>query len=318
MSAKFVALHRKGQGAFFTEQHGAESGFGGSAYRLAPDSAGLNLAPAIRDDAARYFAEKGITWHRHANHGLSSQVCCLNFLMPLAHDPAALARVVGQALDIAPPEMLPMEQDEAGRDWYVAFEWIGERDYLNEAGKNGARTRGANATSTDAAVRFRSNGRIEIALIEWKFTESYGAPIPPAGNPTRVQRYSDIAFAPAGPIRNDLGLSVADFFWEPFYQMLRQQMLAAQVQRASDLGAERVRLLHISPAGNTDLHKVTAPAMRRFGTDAFAVFASLLTGPTDFVSRSIEAVFAPLLDDGPVEWAAYLRSRYPSFWEGVA
>ncbi|RYG86810.1 MAG: hypothetical protein EON59_09090 [Alphaproteobacteria bacterium] len=318
MSGKFVALHREGQGAYFTEQHGLENGLGGSPYRLVPDAAGLNLAPAIRDDAARYFAEKGITWHRHANHGLSSQVCCLNFLMPLAHDPAALARVVGQALDIAPPKMLPMEQDEASRDWYVAFEWIGERDYLNEAGKNGTRTRGANATSADAAVRFRSNGRIEIALIEWKFTESYGAPIPSAGNPTRVARYRDIVFAPAGPIRNNLGLTVEDFFWDPFYQMLRQQMLAVQMQRAGELGAERVRLLHISPAGNAKLHKVTAPALRKFGTDAFAVFASLLTEPKDFVSRSIEAVFAPQLDNGPAEWATYLRDRYPLFWESEA
>jgi hypothetical protein len=280
MSGKFIASHRQGQGDFLTAHHADVSGFGGSPYRLDPAAAALNLAPDIRDLAMQYFAEKGITWHGHANHGLSSQVCCLNFLMPLAHEPGALSRLIGTALDIAPPEMLPMEQDEAGSDWFVAFEWIGERDYLNEAGKSGVRTRGANATSTDAAVRFVADGRTEIALIEWKFTESYGAPIPPAGNPTRMDRYRDIAFAPAGPIRADLDLDLADFFWEPFYQMLRQQMLATQMERARELGAERVRVLHISPVANIKLHKVTAPALRSFGDDAFAVFGKLLADPT--------------------------------------
>lgn len=313
MSAAFLSRHRASQGDYFTTHHAAESGFGNSPYRLQPDLKNLNLAPSIREQANRYFAEMGITWHRHANHGLSSQVCCVNFLMPLAFDPEVLSRVVGQAPGIAPPEMLPMETDSAGRDWFVAFEWIGLQDHLNEAPATGARTRGANATSTDAAVRFRVDGRIEIALIEWKFGEVYGAPISAAGNATRLERYGAIAFAPDGPVRSDFGLALEDFFWEPFYQMIRQQMLATQMARARELSAERVRVLHISPAGNTPLHAVTAPALRRFGSDAFEVFRSLLVRPDDFVCRSIEEVFAPLLDRGPSAWADYLRQRYPLF-----
>jgi hypothetical protein len=38
---------------------------------------------------------------------------------------------------------------------------------------NGRRTRGANCTSADAAVRFeREDGATQIALIEWKYAES--------------------------------------------------------------------------------------------------------------------------------------------------
>jgi len=313
MRTAFLSAHRAHQGAHFAEQHPSASGYRGASYRIEPDQFELNLAPEIREQAIAYFAEKGIAWHQHANHGLSSQVCCLNYLMPLAHNPDQLANFTARALGIEAPEMLPMERDAVGRDWFVAFEWIGHQDYLREAGQNGTRTRGANATSTDAAIRFRHAGKVEIALIEWKFTESYGAPISAKGNPTRVSRYSDIAFTPEGPIRADLGLKLEDFFWEPFYQMIRQQMLAMRMEQARELDAERVRVIHISPSMNQDLHKVTAPALRRFGEDAFAVFRELLVDREAFVGWSIEGLFVPLLADTHSAWADYIRSRYGLF-----
>ncbi|MFC7738941.1 hypothetical protein ACFQX4_24820 [Roseomonas sp. GCM10028921] len=282
----FVPSERLAQGAYFTKRLPAgTAGYGGSDYRLLPQHKALNLAPSIRDEAIAYFASRGIVWHQHANHALSSQVSCLNFLMPLATRPKLLARVIGEALNLPSPTMLEIERGPDGRPWFVGFEWIGRADYLNEAGRSGARTRGANATSADAVVRFDNQGRIETVLIEWKYTESYGAPIPPNGNKVRLSRYSDLVFAPVGPVRADLGLAIGDFFWEPFYQLLRQQTLAFRMQAAHENGAERVRVLHISPSANHALHRVTAPVLRRFGDDAFEVFRSLLVCPEDFVSR---------------------------------
>jgi Restriction Endonuclease associating with ARP len=104
-------------------------------------------------------------------------------------------------------------------------------------------------------------------------------------------------FAPSlrskGPLRSDLQLKLEDFFYEPFYQLLRQQMLAFQMQEARDNGTDRVRVLHITPAGNRALKKVTPPALRRFGHNAFEVWKSLLVLPDDFVSRSTESLFTP-------------------------
>src|SRR3954471_3507790 len=120
---------------------------------------------------------------------------------------------------------------------------------------------------------------------------TYGAPLRVDGNPTRIVRYSDKAFTPAGPIRADLGLKLEDFFWEPFYQLLRQQMLAWRMTQAHEDGAHPVRLLHISPAGNRALDTVTSPSLRRFGDDAFDVFRSLLVQPEDFISRTTDQVF---------------------------
>jgi hypothetical protein len=270
----------------------------------------LNIAPAIRDDVQAYFGTHKITWHQHANHALSSQVCCLNFLAPLAHDPERLSILVGAALSIPAPEMIEVEDGPAGCPWFVGFEWIGG-DYLNEMGRSGVRTRGANATSADAVVKFRHAGRQETLLIEWKYTEKYGSPIPSKGNATRTTRYAGLAFAPEGPVKAGLDLTLSDFFYEPFYQLLRQQMLAYRMQRAREDGSERVRLLHISPRANVALKAVTAPSLRRFGADAASAFSSILVEPDDFIARSTESLFAPILAADPGgEWASYLLERY--------
>jgi hypothetical protein len=232
--------------------------------------------------------------------------------MPFAEQPEDLSRIVGAALAIENPVMLEVETGPDGRPWFIGFEWIGRVDYLNEANKDGQRVRGAHVTSADAVVRFRHQGRNETLLIEWKYTEKYGSPISSEGNSTRVGRYKDLAFAPAGPISSQVGLKLEDFFYEPFYQMLRQQMLAFEMQRAKEDDVDRVRVLHIAPAASRALRNVTSPALRRFGDDAFAVFQSILTRPEGFVSKSTESLFGPLLLElkSTSAWAAYLSKRY--------
>lgn len=315
---EFIQAQRLAQADHFTAVC-PEPGYKGSAYRLAPHRREFNLAPSIREVAPAYFKEKQITWHIHASHGLSSQVCCLNFLMPLATRPDVLSRVIANALGIEPPEVLEIECGPYGEPWFIGFEWIGERDYLNEGGASSSRTRGANATSSDAILRFRHAGRIETLLMEWKYTETYGAPIPNkvrkgsarTPNQVRTDRYRELMFAPNGPIRDDLNLKLEDFFWEPFYQLLRQQMLAFQMAKSREAETGRVRVLHISPAGNRRLHVVTSKALNRFGADAFAVFAKTLVDPTAFVGRTIEQSFGPLIAEMPEDpWAAYLAGRY--------
>jgi hypothetical protein len=307
----FVDRERQRQGAYFSAGFGHSIGYGGSACRLQPADKYLNLAPSIRDVAARYFGQKRIAWHKHANHGLSSQICCLNFMMPFAEKPRALSTIIGAALGMHEPELLAVEHGPDGRPWFVAFEWNGATDYLNEASKDGQRTRGANSTSADAFVRFRHNGRVEGLLLEWKYTEAYGAPISAKGNTKRVKRYSETAFTPHGPIRSDLGLKLEDFFYEPFYQLIRQQMLAFQMGKAREDGMDRVRVLHISPAANHALRKVTSPTLRRFGDDAFATFQSVLSQPEDFASRTTESLFGSVRKIiGEPAWAEYLFGRY--------
>ncbi len=135
-------------------------------------SASENLFDGIREPALDFFERHAIQWHdggarRPSNHLCNSQVCCVNFLFPFSHQPQALADLL-RPLFPTLTEMLPVEDGS-----YVSFEWIGGQDYLHE-NRNPARqrVRGANFTSADAAVKFRHvDGQVEIALIEWKFTE---------------------------------------------------------------------------------------------------------------------------------------------------
>ena len=143
--------------------------YGGRKYEfcLSDDRVEENLHRSIRDEALRYFKERGIKWHRGigvspSNHLCCSQSCCVNFWMPFMHAPKQLARVLrGLGYDVA--EVLPFSSDGTGTrniPGYVAFEWIGERNYLGElargtvAGHDG-RTRGAGFTSLDLGFRFR-------------------------------------------------------------------------------------------------------------------------------------------------------------------
>lgn len=311
MPGTFDTRQRTEQGAWFEANLAPHHGYRGAAYRVAPEHRATNLAPAIRDTAERLFAaDPPIQWHQHANHGLSSQVCCVNFLLPFADKPALLSRWIAHVTGDDVAEVLPVERGRAGQDWFVTFEWIGDIDHLNEAKVGTFRKRGANATAADAAILYRTvAGVTNLLLIEWKYTERYGQPLDPKGNDTRRARYDAIWRAPNGPVRADADVTLDDFFWEPFYQMLRQQMLAWHTERV-DPAIDRARVLHLSPAGNTPLHAVTSPALRRLGDDAFAVFRGLLTNPADFRSMSIETAFAPLADWPEADWYSWLCDRY--------
>jgi hypothetical protein len=211
--------------------------------------------------------------------------------------------------------MVPVEKPAAGRHRFVAFEYTGpgDADWLGEA-NGGVPQRGAHATASDAAVAFvDERGRRHLLLIEWKYSEEYRSHKLSADKTgKRNARYGNKAFAPDGPIRADLGLQLIDFFHEPFYQLLRQQMLAWQIEKSGAF--DRVRVLHLSPSGNRALHEVTAPALRTVGraehTDAFAAYRATLTDPDAFLSRTIEEAFAPLA--GEAEWFPQLAERYPT------
>ena len=140
------------------------------------NSARENLFSGIRDDALEYFNRNRIKWHdgRNSNpssHLCSSQVQCVNFLYPFVDKAEALCTLLRPLFpDIE--SIVPMKEDGQ----LVSFEWIGLCNYLGERTlRNGSRTRGASFTSADAAVMFRrQDGRLQIVLIEWKYTESYG------------------------------------------------------------------------------------------------------------------------------------------------
>lgn len=286
---------------------------------LPVEYAAENLLPEIRAHAIAWFAESGIHWHDGAgenpsNHLCDSQVCCVNFLFSFGSQPEALKHLL---LPLYPhiDAMLPIE---GGR--YVSFEWIGARNYLGErVPASGARTRGANCTSTDAAVMFRCNdGRVQIVLIEWKYTESYGSfycGVSKSGT-DRTAIYRPFFEQEDSPLRRELVPSFEALFYEPFYQFMRQQFLAREMEKAHELSADVVSLLHISPARNLPFRRVTSPELQHLGESATGVWAKLVKDDR-FRAVSTEMLFGEYLRETSPEmrgWGEYIRSRYPWVW----
>jgi len=285
---------------------------------LPVDHAEENLVPGIRAAAQAYFAKFEIKWHdghagKPSNHLCSSQVCCVNFLFPFHDQPEALAELLRPVFpDLA--RMLPIENGQ-----YVAFEWIGAENYLCEkVSRNGKRTRGANFTSADAAVMFeRTDGKCQIVLIEWKYTEAYNSKqslaIAKSGTDRR-EIYRWLHDRPDCPLDKGALPSFDALFYEPFYQLMRQQFLAYEMELAQELGADMVSVLHIAPAHNTDFRRVTSPRLESLGNTTTGVWQRLVTAPARFTSISTEALFGGLVANPVTEmqaWADYIGARYP-------
>jgi hypothetical protein len=266
--------------------------------------------------APAYFAAQSIKWHdgrngKPSNHLCDSQVCCVNFLFPFANRPHALAEVLHPIFP-GLRAMLPVENGQ-----YVAFEWIGQENYLGERiSRNGVRTRGANCTSADAAVMFeRTDGERQIVLIEWKYTESYGKTslkIARSGT-DRTAIYRPLFERDDCPLIKDLLPSFDLLFFEPFYQLMRQQFLACEMEKAQELGASIVSVLHVAPAHNADFRRVTSPGLATLGETATAIWESLVQTRNRFASISTEQLFGNLSIEQLPEmrtWMEYIGARY--------
>jgi hypothetical protein len=222
---------------------------------LPTEFAVYNLLPDARAEGLSRFMAAGIPWHQGragipSTHLLSSQVQCVNALAPMIRDGESLKQFFGGVLDIA--TVLPFGDLAFDPEDLMVFEWVGLDNYLGEwSGK--LPTRGANVTSTDAAIRYEtSDGSVEVALVEWKYTEEYHGKRLNKERTTKVRmpRYRERFLS--GPYRTDR-IQYEDLFVEPLYQMMRQQLLAHAMEEAHELGAERVRVVYAAPSRNSEL-----------------------------------------------------------------
>jgi hypothetical protein len=190
-------------------------------------------------------------------------------------------------------------------------------------GLSGGRTRGANCTSADAIVLFeRTDGLRQAVLIEWKYTESYG------GNSLKVSKggtdrtaiYRHLYDREDCPLRKELLPSFDALFYEPFYQFMRQQFLAHEMEKAHELGADMVSVLHISPAKNLGFRKVTSPGLAHLGETATGVWSKIaggsghtLHGDERFRAVHTEDLFLGVTSEqfpDLAAWLEYIRTRY--------
>ena len=285
---------------------------------LPVEQARENLFSEIRGGALEYVKRKQIKWHdgqesMPSNHLCSSQAQCVNFLYPFADKPEALCTLLRPIFPNI-QSIVPME----GEGQLVSFEWIGLRNYLCEkVPRSGSRTRGANFTSADAAIMFLlADGTRQIVLIEWKYTESYNSSwlgIAKSGT-NRMDIYRHLYDSPCCPIEKPPSSNFSDLFYEPFYQFLRQQLLAHEMELAHELDSDLVTVLHVAAAKNRDFHRITSPRLQQLGDSSIEVWKALMTDPNRFVSVSTEALFGDFPVDSHPElaaWWEYINQRHP-------
>lgn len=285
-----------------------------------------NLHPVFRAEALGYFRDRRIRWHDSKNGAPSNHLCCsqsscVNFWFPFAHAPEELARVLRElGYDVC--EMLTFDADTLPLDRrrrFTAFEWIGLRNYLGElrgsrVADDEGRSRGSRFTSLDFAFRFRrSDGRIQILAGEWKYTERYAV--------GRSLRYSksgtDRLERIYGPhlARSDSQIlkvpASESLFYDPFDQLMRQQLLCSAMEREHEMGAEVVSLMHVAPAANRELlNSVTSPDLGAFGSHVHEIW-SALTKPERFKGVHMEDLLALVCSHAPDAGTAdYLQLRY--------
>jgi hypothetical protein len=272
---------------------------------LPAESARYNLLPDVRDGARELFDHLDIPWHNGvdggpSNHLLDSQVQCVNALFRLVADAQRVQHAFGAVLDI--DEVLPIEE---GR--FLTFEYIGEDDVLRES-PGRPRRRGTMATSCDAAFLYRtSTGTTELALVEWKFTEEYRQKrsAQPAKDVTRRRRYAHLVEDSTGPLRGSL-LPFDDLLDEPFYQLMRQQLLADQFERRRSHGADVVRVVHVLPPENDAYQaSLVRKSHSALGDTVDDVWRQLLRRPDRFLHVDASTFTDPTVTSA--EYAARYR-----------
>ncbi len=243
-------------GNIFYGDHGGGT-FRGKAYPFVLKVAENNLYAPLKKDIQHYFKENEIAWWSGdlTNHTLSSQVACLNHLFPLREDKSAVLSIVKRIC----PEIADLSIIETDRfkPAYIQFEASSKSDHLNE----GVATRGSYCTSADALIcGVKEDGKKILFLIEWKYTEAYDDVNKAAGNEgeTLIGRYA--AF-----IRKSAQLksvNTAAYYFEPFYQLMRQTLFAEQMvinKSAEAIHADSYMHIHVIPSGNGELMHKTYP-----------------------------------------------------------
>ena len=217
----------------------------------------------------------------------------------MVNDPERLVRAFGPVLGTK--QVHPIEP---GR--FLTFEFIGSRDYLNEA-VGGVRQRGANCTSVDAAFVHTTTSNVrELILLEWKYTERYAQRhADPASDATRLARYGELLDADDCPVQRGL-LAFEELVQEPLYQLMRQQLLAHQLEKHRELDVDRVRVAHVLPPANLAYQQSLYGAARELGATVKDVWSSLLVSSDRFVQLD-SALFCD-----PMITSAEYCSRYGS------
>ena len=196
---------------------------------------------------------------------------------------------------------------------YIGFEVVSKNSYLGEVPVGKKQTRGANCTSVDAMMTgILKNGKKIQVLIEWKYTEFYSKSDKSTGSSgnTRGKRYNSLLADIDSPIKGTVGID--NFYYEPFYQLMRQTLLAWQMTKNKSIELNTDDWLHLDiiPENNLKLrYQVPAPAFIQTGIEE--AWKSQLKEPEKYNIITPQKLLKPLIFDPHFKsLISYLNKRY--------
>lgn len=275
--------------------------------------------------AQDFFRDRDIKWWRSSRSGdecgingptrnlASSQICCVNFLLPLAGVPGALTELL-RAIDSDVVDVVPIRHN--GLRSPVEFEWIGSTGSLEGA----ACTRGANVTNADAFVIGETDQGVSRGyLFEWKYVEKYKIDqykgSGNAGN-TRFSRYLPLYQAADSPFNGSVLFE--HLLYEPFYQLMRFHLLARKMILAREFSIAEAKVIVVCPDANLEYReRITSPplaARRPSPSSVETLVKSSLKDPSMFGIVSQETLVNALRNSGLSSsldsWLDYHALRY--------
>ena len=283
-----------------------------------------NLYPSLRgaSGARRFFKERDIKWwtdnaNRDDGDGptrnmASSQIACVNFLLPLAEIPGALAAVV-HAIDSDARDIVDIRHE--GNTSPVEFEWIGlERSLEGSPGP-----RGSHNTSVDAFVIADTGAVRRAYLMEWKYVEDYKSAKDMglgAMGETRRGRYAGRYAAGSSAFNGAVPMS--ELLYDPFYQLMRLRLLADRMVTDGELGVSEAKVVVVVPDANVAYREqITSPALaKRFSQlkTVSEVMMATLKRPDQAFASICPSVLRIAIErecgTAVSSWAAYQRERY--------
>lgn len=282
----------------------------------------LNLMETNRYEAEKYFTNNHIPFwntgekrpkgiNKPSGHMLSSQVACINHLFFFRQD-QNIATAILKGIDENVKTALLLDNDKSDPG-FVSLEVIGKENYLKEK----SHTRGAHSTSVDAVMLAEmQDGTRKLFFIEWKYVEEYRgkqSKFVEEGGERRKATYLPLLQNEDCPIKiaelNDR--FIEGILYEPFYQLMRQTLLAHEMIKAKDFGAIAYIHLHLIPSANKEL-KLENPSRGILqGATLQETWTNLLKSPNkyraidpkDFLEPAIQFAYATAA-------IKYLEQRY--------
>ena len=131
--------------------------------------------------------------------------------------------------------------------------------------------------------------------------------------PTGWRRTASSSTLPTRRFNTEVAPPIEAFAAEPFYQLLRYQLMARQAEVRKAGVIDSASVLYVYVDGNRGLRRVIVPEFREIGRDVFEVWSDMLTETRRLIPATTNLLCSLVLEDTPLGftgWASYVKDRY--------